>query len=258
MAKSLKDPEPVSSKKKKVEVKKPTIQDRMHEKANSFLIEIDEMVDNNDNKVYEFFTRNTVSAPIARIVIDKLRPEMEEYVEAAAGTCEQLNEGYSHLSKKQLKELASFWATLIEDAERYYDNCLATRVRKPRKRKAVSADKLVSKMRYLKSDPELKLVSIPPQNIIGAMNVILYNTKYKQLTVLSCYTRDGFTVKGTTIQNIEENKSWSKRLRKPADAIKKALDGGQRALDNLNNSLKTKPVPVNGRVNDNTIILRVF
>lgn len=258
MAGGMKDPEPDVKKTKKVEPKKLTIQDRMKKKADEVLFELDDHIDNQKIDMYAFLQKKQLTAPIVKLIIEGLRPEGEEMIEAAAGTCEQLNEGYSHLPKKQLNSIAKFWKGVLSDAERYYDNLIATRVKKPRKKRSAPIEKQVSKVKYLKQDTDLKIVSIPPHNMIGKMHVILFNTKYKQLSILTCNTRDGFTVKGTTLQNVFEEQSWSKRLRKPEDVISKVLSGTPRQLDNVNKAIKTKPLPVNGRLNDNTIILRAF
>lgn len=242
----------------KVVIAKPTIQDRMRQKAYELAAQIDDMVDQKNNQIYDFFKINSVTPPVAKMVVDLYRREAAEVEEAAAGTCDQLNEGYSHFKKKDLKALAEWWKQLIEDGERYYANQKATRVRKTRKPKERSAAQLTQKIKYQREFIPLKIVSVDPALIVGAMTVMLYNTKYRQLTVLTARTRDGLTVKGTTIINYGEDTSWSKRLRKPEDIIKKALTGGQIVLRKLSDSINTQPVAVNGRVNENTILLRVI
>lgn len=247
--------EPV--KQEKLRQAKPTIQDRIREKVMDLIGEVDEALDDRSINIYEFFKKKQVSAVIAKQVIDRFRREADELQEAYAGTCEQLNEGYSHIPKKQLKSMADWWQQFIEDGERYYSNQKATRVRKPRKRKEKTAQQLTQRVKYQREYAPLKIVSVDPSLIVGSQAAILFNTKYRQLTVLQANDRGGLTIKGTTIDGYSDA-SWSKRLRKPEDVIKKVLDAGIVAIRKLPDTIKTAAAPVNGRVNENTILLRVI
>jgi hypothetical protein len=68
----------------------------------------------------------------------------------------------------------------------------------------------------------------------------------------------GFSVKGTTVLNIDAQTSIKKTVRKPEDAIQKVLNGGKVVLKKLMSELKTKPIDVNGRLNDDCILLKAI
>ena len=68
---------------------------------------------------------------------------------------------------------------------------------------------------------------------------------------------NGFTVSGTTVKNYDAELSFKKKLRKPEemiDAINKSTK--LRALKALK-ALKTKDSPTDGRINADTVILKV-
>jgi hypothetical protein len=131
-------------------------------------------------------------------------------------------------------------------------------VRKKRKTKEKPAALLVTKVNYMPEFEELKLKSVLPEKIIGALQVWTYNTKTKLLGVYNASNAKGLSIKGTTIQNFEENTSTGKRLRKPDQPIKDVLEGGKIKLRKILSELKTKESLLTGRLNSDTIILRVL
>jgi hypothetical protein len=69
---------------------------------------------------------------------------------------------------------------------------------------------------------------------------------------------DGFGVKGTTLQNYDENKSYSLTIRKPDDIIPIITNKTERMFTKAIDGLKTKRGNVNGRINEHSIILRTL
>ena len=66
------------------------------------------------------------------------------------------------------------------------------------------------------------------------------------------------TVKGTTIQDFDEDQSIQKTLRKPAEQIQNWTGKAKTKFAKAFEEVKTTPIKLNGRMNDNTIILRAF
>ena len=116
---------------------------------------------------------------------------------------------------------------------------------------------MVAKMKYEKSNDEFKLTSIKPQDIIGASKLIVFNTKYRQLSIYYAKDLSGLNVKGSTLQNFSEDKSETRRLRKPHAMLQESVKG-IRAFNKAWGTLKTKATKPTGRINDKTIILKVF
>ena len=115
---------------------------------------------------------------------------------------------------------------------------------------------MVSSVKFLDEDEELKIKSIPPVNIIGAKKIWIYNVKYRTIT---CYVCDvfsnGLSMKGTTVCNFDKEKSKSRKVRKPELYMNNVQSLGKRAMDNKYKQLKTKESIPTGRLNGNCIIL---
>ena len=110
--------------------------------------------------------------------------------------------------------------------------------------------------RSQKESKEFKVVSINPEKMLGADELVTFNTKYKLLTVFAALDRSGLSVKGTTVTNYDETKSKSYRIgRKTEESVEVALRGGKRAMSKMLDSLKT--CNLQHRINENTILLRV-
>jgi hypothetical protein len=64
-------------------------------------------------------------------------------------------------------------------------------------------------------------------------------------------------VKGSTIQNFKEDISIGKRLRKPKETLDDLLAAGKVKLRQLLSNLSTKESALTGRINSDTIIVRI-
>jgi len=239
-----------------------SIQDRMNALAGRLLEDIEGEVDEfivkvkSDFSLYKFLQSKECSAQVARKIADYYRPTFEEVTDALNKVDPQLVEGYSHLTTAELKRTVAFYQTLVEDADRFAGN--KKTIRKPRKKKEKSAAQLSSKVKYLKEFAELKLVSIDPANIVGSNQLWLYNTKYRVLSMYVSSSTAGLSLKGTTIQGFDEKASIKKKLRKPEQTLKQVLDGGKIVLRKLMDGLTTASSECNGRINEETILLRAI
>ena len=243
------------------ETPKVSIQDRMRERMHDILGEIEGLIDdymykNEEFSLYEWLQANNIPAAYATSIISKFSPVLDELLEAYEGKDEQLKEGYRHLKKADLKKIITFYNTLIEDAERYSSN--TKKVRTARKPRTVSVEKKIKNLKFQKEDATLKIVSVSPEKVIGAMELWTYNTKYKVFTRLVAIDRGGLQVKGTSITNYDENSSISRSVgrKEPTEFLKRVLEGGKLVLRKVLDELKTEK-PLAYRINENTILLRV-
>ena len=129
--------------------------------------------------------------------------------------------------------------------------------RKPRAKKAVPKDKLVEKLKYLKTFEQLKLVSINPTELIGSKELWIYNTKTRKLGKYVSAEFAELGVKGTTITGFDENKSIQKTLRKPAEQIAEFKAAGKVALRKFLDDINAVDTKMNGRINEDIILLKV-
>lgn len=228
-----------------------------HNPANALIADIEGMLDDEVSfeNFYNWLKGRNVKPAQARAIADYYTPWAEELEEAQKTKDSDLKYAYRHLNKKQLAARIALMRGIISDCESLVTNNRKSVVRKPRKTKPKSADKLVSKMKFQKEDNDLKIVSIDPTKIIGAKELWVFNTKYN---VLAHYVSDeGFGVKGTTLQNVAES-SKQKKLRKPTDILPSITGSTSKAAERVFNNLKTKEATPNGRINEFTIILRAI
>lgn len=262
----VKDAPVIQSKLKPTKVEKEptvvpatTIQARMEEKAHELAGEIEGAIDDFIiNKKSDFSTKNyllanQVSAPVAKRIGEFFVGTSKELREAIEGKDEQLVEGYSHLTKRELKKFADFVDEIISDCNQAVQTAKATRA--PRKRKPVPLSKQVAKVKYMKEFEELKLKSVKPENMIEAKEVWIYNTKYRKVQVYK--SDNGLAIKGTTLIGFDVVESKSMTLRKPEEFFK-GLTIGKRPLNTAIKAIKTKTSTPNGRINEECIILGAF
>ena len=252
------------SEKKDVEKKsrpKISIQDRLQGKVEDFISAIEGQVDDfvdSDYKMkynpYNHLAEIGCKAAHAR----KMRPFYvdcyNELVDVYNKDDEYYIEAWSHLKPKYHKLMMDFYGIIVDDLDRIIKN--STAQRKPRKKKTLSATRLVKSLKFQPEFTKLKLVSINPEKIIGANELWVYNTKYNRLGVYrSVNSVRGFSVKGCTIQHFDENESVQKTARKPKEALNVL---NKRSLKAMFKNMKTKEQPLTGRINAQTILLGVF
>jgi len=237
-----------------------SIQQRMEEKARELASEIDGAIDDfminkkNDFSTKNYLLANLVAAPIAKRIGEMYVATAAELRGAIEGTDEQLVEGYSHFTKRELKKFAEFVEGIISDCNQQVQTAKANRA--PRKRKEKPASVQVARMKYLKEFAELNLKSVKPESIINSTEVWVYNTKYRRISVYKA-ENGALAVKGTTILGFSVTESKQFTLRKPADFFK-GLTIGKRPLNAKMKTLTTKSAVPNGRINEETIILGAF
>lgn len=179
---------------------------------------------------------------------------LEEMLAAYAGKDEQLREGYSYLSRPRFKKLIQ----LLSDTVNGWKGFAAEKgtERKPRKRKVKPPTQQVKRLKYLAESTEYGVKSIDPIKLIGSNIAVVFNQKYRTLTVYFAVDPRGFAVKGTTLINFDETKSITKTLRKPADVLPKL--NGVRAVQTAINSITTKETKPTGRINEHCVLIGAY
>lgn len=242
----------------KPSVERPSIQDRVKERGYQVIGDIEELLDKGvEFSLYEWLQKNEIPAMYANKIIDHYKPVFVELYTVATGDDADLNEAYSHMTKKDVKDRIVFFTKLLEDAERYSGN--VKKARAPRKKKTPSAEKLLKLFQYQKESNEHKLQSIDPATIIGAQELWTFNTKYNILTVFRARGPAGLTVKRTAIDGYDVDGSQSKRIgRRTEETIKKVLTGGKIVLKRLMDEITSEPTKISERINTNIVLLKVI
>ena len=275
--------------KKNANVYVPTIQERLMEQARMQSEDIDEWLEGwiqdpktFDPKGFDFkkhFSDKGVTQAHARKLkafyddvlddYDALERmptagQLKKMSEHDADQWAQLKEGYSHLTKSDIKMFRTAIEGLLSALDFVIDTAKATR--KPRKAKPKSATKLVEKLKYLKVDSKYQLASIAPDQIVGASELWVFNVKTRKLGKYVASNIDpkgmgrdgsGLSVKGTTIIGFDESQSIQKTLRKPEAQLKEFKGAGKVALRKFLDDIPTTDTKLNGRCNPDTVLLKV-
>ena len=276
--------------KEKVGVHIPTIQERMREACIVMSTEIEEFVvsflETHDTKALKEFEpakilrREQAKAGHARLIKTWYQGERDEIYDLVnfptsaklkkmnehdQDMYSQLKEGYNHLTSKQSK-------SILEMFQRIVDACDIISVenkaqRKPRKAKFKPADQLVKKLKFKMSDTNYGIASIPAEKLIGANIAMVFNCKNRKIGLYYASNIDptgmgrdgsGFSVKGTTLQGYNEEKSVQRTVRKTDEFLPIIKKTTKSKTEKLFQTLKTTETKLNGRFNDETIILAVF
>ena len=109
-------------------------------------------------------------------------------------------------------------------------------------------------------DAATNIASINPAMIPGSSVVVMYNTKTRKASIYAAKADAKLGIKGTKVTGFDEATSFAKTLRKP-----KAVLPGLREASNskrvrvvLDQYVKGKAHTVNGRINKDMVIVRVF
>lgn len=245
---------------------RPNIQDILKEKAKTAAGELEGLFDDfimtgkATSKAIDIVAKFNVMPQHISIITDIWKKKLAEFEELQGGLDKQLNEGYNYLTKIQVRNLIKFIEGVLTDLNAYISVKKANKA--PRRKKAVPVEKLVSKLKYLKTfkdaTSKLDLVSISPVKLHGASEAWVYDTAKRKLHhyIADEYSKS-FTVKGNTIIGFDTSKSEVKTLRKPGEQIKEVM-GSKPAARKFFADIKAVATTPNGRFNENMIILKAF
>ena len=263
--------------KKKVSVPKISIQDRMLIQVTDLCGDWDDILDKsieeskfnikdfNPEKDMKIFGGGVIKPAHAKIIKDQYEMITEEAKENLAGTCEQLREAYNFMDKKMKKDYLAFFEKINAACDAIILTGKANR--KQRKPRARSKEVIIKKMKFQVNDGDLGIASISPTDVVYANELWVYNTKTRKVGVYHALSKDpramqrqgaGLMVKGTSIQEFDEELSVQKTLRKPAEQISNWTGRAKTKFAKAFDEVKTTPTKLTGRLNDQTILLQVF
>lgn len=247
----------------KAESVAPSIQDYTKDKISAYIASIEDELDKNYDdpnyafSMYDWLSKNEVKPMMASAIANHYIPLFNELIDVLGDGPADLKEGYKSKPKKVVRANLKFIEVIVNDAERFSSN-VKKATKKPRVPKPKSAVQVVSKMKYKESDDKYKIKSIRPVDVVGGEHLIVFNTKNRYLSYYKASGPAGLSVKGTKILNYNEEESTSKKLRNPEEALVKALDVTKSKIDKMIASLTTKGKNPTGRINSDTVLLKVL
>lgn len=245
-----------------------TIQDRLRDDAGDMSEEIDYAIDSwikdpesfdpKSFKMTNLLRGKGAKAAHARFIKAYFKSGHDELLELAGGEAdEQLREAYAHNSRKNVKKLIEFYESIITACDQIAAE--AKVLKKPRAKKSKPAEEIVKKLKFKVGDDKLGITSAPPATLVGAMACAVYNVRTRKLGYYIALNSSGLVVKNSTLSNFTE-KSVQKTLRKPEVQIKEFKDQNtQKRFETwFTKNVKTTETALNGRFNEETVILKVY
>ena len=263
--------------KAKAKISKPviSIQERMKQQVESLCAEfeffIDELSDGTKNiKDFDPYKmmivyQPEIKGPHAKIIKEDFEAQYREALEVVEWKDDQIKEAYSHFDIKMRKAFLQ----VFEKINNACDTIIQTKAttRRARKPKARSKETIIKKMKFQINDSDLGIASIHPTEVVNCNELWVQNTKSRKVGVYHALSKDprglgrpgsGLMVKGTTIQDYCPDKSVQKTLRKPKQQIENWTGKAKTKFAKAFDELTTTSIKMNGRMNDNTIILKAF
>lgn len=245
---------------------KKGVQEHLRDQASVVGADFDAFIDGfvRDHEGFELSKFNPLSAmrnaqfkaAQARHIKKFYQNDYDELIQVRDKTDTDLVEAYSNLSKKKLKDLIALYDKIFDAV-----NVLATATKaakKPRKKKAIDLNKLVSKLKYKKEDVALGIASIKPIDILGAREIWVYNTKTRKIARIVSEHPAGLSVKSTTLLNYSEAKSVQKTLRKPKEQLKEFKKNTSNGMNKVFDAVKGVDTKIRSRLSEDTVILKAF
>ena len=271
---------------------RPSIQERIAERVREIVVPIEDwlerlitMPDRFNPETFQLidhFKKEKVGGVHARKIIEMYETQYKEYKdllelrkknlkfkeidEEGEGDSEerQLLESYEDISNEVIEKGIKAHDNIFKACDYMID--IANANRKLRKKKPISKDKLVSKLQYSKEDTKYNLKSIDPKDIITAEQLWVFNTKTRKLGIYVASVLDprglnregtGLSVKGTSVQGFDPEKSVQKTLRKPEEQLTEFMKCGPVKSKTFFSEIKSMEIALTGRINPDTILLKV-
>lgn len=115
----------------------------------------------------------------------------------------------------------------------------------------------VSKVNFKVHDTAYQVSSISPASIVGAPTFVAFNTKNRKLSVYVAKDETGLDIKGTSIHNYDEEKSYQILLKR-SERLKEIQSQTASKLKYIVSGIRAKTDAVTGRINEHTILLKAY
>ena len=212
-------------------------------------VEIDAMIEGVEYtpiNITNLLGQSEMSAKGCELILQCLHKEVMDFEMVQSGKDEQLLEAFNFVGKRQMSKVIRTIRDWICDVEKYRQTVKKTTVRV---KKVKPASTQVKDLNYDKDNSKISPVKIP-----GSIDTIIFNSKTRKLQVYKAVGRQGLSVKGTSIKDFDDVKSYQVTVRE--NMIESVVGKDPKALEKII-SPKTKRTKVNGRVNEHCRIVYV-
>jgi hypothetical protein len=205
--------------------------------------------DNQPIDCYNILTSQQISKNQATIVFEHFKIINDNIVNFP----KEFAENYRSLTRIQRKAFADTIKSIVDDCSRFISN--ANKQRIVRKKPSKKAN--VIKASYCKEFDPLKIVSVDINKVVGSSQIIVYNHSTRVISVIVGLSDDKLKINRSSLANIDDNVSYSKKIRKPesffADWHKQSKSQHFKCVEKL----ASKKQKISSRLNDKIVILEV-
>jgi len=241
---------------------KRTVKDHMNDKFSDTMGDLEEMYDvmmEGSTELPDFvayFREKNMPQAFCSRIREKYTAQYSELLEGQNKKGDpSIREAYEWMNKAEFKRYDAWYKALFDALTTY--GTVKSAVRKVRKARPVSKEKLVKKVKFLQKFDELNLVSINPVDVLNATELWVYNTKTRKIGKYVADSSSGVLgIKGSTIIGYDEKLSVAKTLRKPKEQIKEFQAAGKVALRKFLDNIRAVEIGLTGRLNGDTILLK--
>lgn len=178
-----------------------------------------------------------------------------DYNDLKAGN-EDLKEGWSHIPSTRIKTAINALKTILNGINTIL---VKDKVIKVKLKKELTPLQQTINMPYLKEYENIH--GIHPEKCVGCSEIWVYDTETRDINVIRSIKDTKLSAKGFTFQNVDEVKSFRKKLRKPEDLLlfTNSLETiNKKFMLQVFDSIKTKAQATSGRLNTTKIIINTF
>lgn len=221
------------------------------------------ILNNKDYNLQEYistFTTNQYSKSQSKEITNFINSKIA-YIDnvhnALKEGCEQTKEAFNLIPSTRVKSVSKALKLLLEGISNIQHKEFV--VKQVRKKKELSPLIQTKGMLYCSKLNDIDCIL--PSKAIGASEVWIYDFEKRDIIVLRALKDLKFTASGMTFNNVDETKSFKKKLRKPEDIylFTNTLEAPtKKSLNNTFNSIKTTQQKSSGRMNKDRIIIKVF
>lgn len=221
------------------------VQIKTRQRMNQVIADLDDMLD-------EFYQDNYREVFEIELEADALPTDIKAAHQYYTELLAEITEHGEYLKKAQQKRYIQVLQGFLDALA--LKGATAKRRAPVRKKRKPDASKIVAKVKYLANHGNY--ASVDPVTILDSNIVWVYNVKTRKLAKYVAEPGKKLTVSGSTLKGIAKSEQYT--LRKPDDILPTIVTGGRRQVDKIIKTITTKPSVPNGRINDQTMIMRVF
>lgn len=224
---------------------------------------IENILANKEYNIYEYvstYTKSEYKKSQSNEIVNFIKNKISYYDEVYSlikSGCEDTKESFGNIPSTRIKSASKALKLLLEGINEIQHKEIV--VKQVRKKKELSPLLQCKNMPYKKTWESID--GLNPTAVVNCSEVWVFDTDTRDVIVLRALKDLKFSAKGFTFNNVDETKSFKKKLRNIEDIylFTNTLENiTKKSLLTTFTSIKTKEQKTSGRMNENKIIIKVF